>query len=263
MSAIRLVSKSLIRVCGPEATNFLQGIVTNDIFKLQTEKMLYSFILGPRGRIVTDLFIYSQEPDNYLLEVDALDRQNFLRTLTLYRLRKKAELLPDDTPINFVQDKVDGALEDQRAKGFGYRILGDIEASTSEDEYLDRRMDFGIPEGRDELFDQIPLNVNGDIMNGINFDKGCYVGQELIARTHHTGVIRKRLVPFTATVENCEGFIRTNDNQRRGKVIRSHGLKGIGLISLEHFNEPVYVKKQPIKPRIPDWWPEELKQFKS
>ncbi|CAD5233251.1 unnamed protein product [Bursaphelenchus xylophilus] len=259
MSVIRLASKSLIRICGPEATPFLQGIVTNDIFLLEAKKMIYSFILGPRGRIVSDLFIYSHERDNYLLEVDGFNRESFVKTLTLYRLRKKADIILDETPINFSETPVDGALEDARAKGFGYRLLGEVQASTSEEDYVERRMDYGIPEGRDELYDQIPLNVNGDIMNGISFDKGCYVGQELIARTHHTGVIRKRLVPFTATVENCEGFIRTLDNQRRGKVIRSKGFKGIGLVHLESIKEPLFVKKEPIKPRIPDWWPEELR----
>lgn len=244
--------------------------------------MIYSFILNPRGRIVSDLFIYNNGKGDYLLEVDSESRENFLKTLKLYRLRRKADLSLDETPVNFSVNQINNGFEDPRVKGFGFRVLGDLEASTSESDYLLRRLEYGIGEGLEEARDQIPLNFNGDITNGISFDKGmfmceniinnsifklyyilgCYVGQELIARTHHTGIIRRRILPFTSETPDAEGFVRTEDGTRCGKVLKSSGNRGIAFIALEKLKETLLVKTKLIKATIPDWWPSHLKENK-
>jgi folate-binding Fe-S cluster repair protein YgfZ len=92
--------------------------------------------------------------------------------LKVYRLRRKVDIAPIKMDVGFAIEPTNGCLADPRAVNFGHRILGESSGQNNEMDYLYRRLEWGIPEGVDELTDQIPLNANGDIMNGINFDKG-------------------------------------------------------------------------------------------
>lgn len=148
------------------------------IFKfslLKRKSVIYSFILNVKGRIVHDVFVYSRSKDNYLIEVDQKACSSLERMLKVYRLRRKIDIVAIKLDVGFTLDSADGSFEDPRVPQFGRRALGEFSGnSTSDNEYLMRRLEWGIAEGSDELADQIPLNANGDIMNGINFDKGIY-----------------------------------------------------------------------------------------
>lgn len=142
-------------------------------------------MLNSRGRICADLIIYKAD-DGLILETDA-NRINFLeRTLTTYRLRKKISIeLAKDLSVYFTEDLASPikesvmAYEDPRVYTFGYRIIEKNNFLTNniltENDYLKRRLEWGIAEGFDEIGDQIPLQTNGDIMNGISFEKGFFI----------------------------------------------------------------------------------------
>ena len=113
------------------------------------------------------------------------------------------------------------------------------------------------------------LEYNIVFLNGVSFNKGCYIGQELVARTHHTGVIRKRLMPVQ--LDNYEELSKSFDHKakdltiineetkrRAGKLRTSFEQDGIALIRLSEWKNPLRIQNADvrIKPFIPNWWPE-------
>lgn len=225
-----LPSRRLISINGPDAAKFLQGIVTSDITSkdgLPRNDGFYTAFLTATGRVLYDVFMYpnhgvgaSPDEPGFFIEVDADQAQSLAKHLKRYKLRAKlaVQLLAEDEAtvwhawddsnatnwdaiVNSTKLK---SLQDHRAPGMGYRFLQlddkapeiDLERST-QDAYTIRRYLQGVPEGQDEMAREhsLPQESNIDMMNGIDFRKGCYVGQELTIRTKHRGVVRKRILP--------------------------------------------------------------------
>ncbi|KAG6296838.1 hypothetical protein E4U09_001617 [Claviceps aff. purpurea] len=252
----------------------------------------YSGFLNATGRVVHDLFIYPfrgqalsalstqyhPDEDGYLIEADAREMARFAKLINRYKLRAKVIVRAlsqdeasvwqawDDSPAGFsdiIPSESRIILRDPRAPGMGHRIVQigsrapeiDFETST-QDAYTIRRYLHGVPEGQDEILREqaLPLESNIDMMNGIDFRKGCYVGQELTIRTKHRGVVRKRILPCsiydadkappqTLLYEpNCAGPETLTADMipgetsigRYGKRGRSAGkwLKGVGNVGL-------------------------------
>lgn len=222
-----------------------------------------------KGRIVHDVLVYSRSKDSYLIEVDQSACSSLERMLKVYRLRRKINISPIKLDVGFTVDPISDSVKDPRVPNFGRRVLGDFSGGQPNNSaYLMRRLEWGIAEGPDELADQIPLNANGDIMNGINFDKGisntlldyclgCYVGQELVARTYHTGIVRRRIVPFKCE-EPVSGNIVGEDGKKQGRVIKSVENCGIGLLPIQSLNEKLFAGKISISAYRPDWWPKSI-----
>ncbi|EFY98777.1 aminomethyltransferase folate-binding domain protein [Metarhizium robertsii] len=219
-----LPSRQLLSVSGPEATKFLQGIITANMTNaegLPRTDAFYSGFLNATGRVVHDIFIYpfrqAKQDDGYLIEADAGEMARFAKLIKRYKLRAKVTVRnvpPDEasvwqawddaSPLDIAASESRVVLKDPRAPGLGHRIVQlnhkapelDVDAST-EEAYTIRRYLQGVAEGQDEILREqaLPLESNMELMNGIDFHKGCYVGQELTIRTRHRGVVRKRILP--------------------------------------------------------------------
>ncbi|KAF4506855.1 hypothetical protein G6O67_006896 [Ophiocordyceps sinensis] len=218
-----LPSRRLLSVSGPDAAKFLQGIVTANVLGpdgLPRAHAFYTGFLNATGRVVYDAFIYpspAAHEHGFLVEADAAHVASLAKYIKRYKLRAKVDLrdVSDDQVTVWQAWDDAGALEpaasdsqvvvkDPRAPGLGYRILRldakppelHLQPST-EDAYTVRRYLHGVPEGHDDIIREqaLPLEANMDTMNGIDFRKGCYVGQELTIRTKHRGVVRKRILP--------------------------------------------------------------------
>lgn len=228
-----LPSRQLLSVAGPDAAKFLQGIITSNILPHEDQPRqdsFYSGFLSATGRVLHDVFIYAdslgiagQQADEpaYLIEADATRLDTLAKYIKRYKLRAKVKLrkiTPDelqvwqawgsaaDAQLQNSSVPVSGGLvlKDPRAPNMGYRLLHpgskapemDLEEA-SEDAYTIRRYLNGVPEGQDEILREtaLPQESNMDYMNGIDYNKGCYVGQELTIRTKHRGVVRKRILP--------------------------------------------------------------------
>ncbi|KAI1730668.1 tRNA-modifying protein YgfZ [Ditylenchus destructor] len=278
LSRLKLASRALLRISGNETAPFLQGLVTQNVLSLNKPGTLYALLLNVKGRIVFDLLIYqfvNAPYDHVILETDAKSLPQLEKVLKVYRLRKKVQIepieesvyfsAPDQTPPGTAQTNV---FEDPRVPGFGYRQIGkDLECATelTEDDYLRRRIEWGIGEG-EELCDQIPLNMNGDIMNGIDFNKGCYIGQELVARSHFTGVIRRRVLPFhcsetdvTSTPKKIVGTMLFDDQKKKqGKILKTHKSIGLALLSLNTIGQRLFDEAgNAVEVSRPKWWPKD------
>jgi len=295
-SIVHLNNRGLIQVYGKDSPKLLQGLITNDINILDTSKnsSLYSMFLNAQGRCVYDVFLYPymvNKNPGYLIECDVTQHESLLKYLKMYKLRSKVKFdinLEKKVYFIFGNDLKDlkwnpdlGDLyQDSRLSNFGFRMLSDrllskicdsVEGKeVSVDEYNKYRYENGLSEGEQETSNCIPLEHNLALINGVSFDKGCYVGQELVARTHYTGVIRKRITPiyFNETDHGVKAgaVIKNSKDKRMGKVIGVGEHNGIGLIRLsEYLNDTKFTVyednevKSTVEISKPSWWPENFK----
>lgn len=189
-----LPNRAIIKVTGADAKQFLQGLITQDIELLTPENMLYSAFLTPQGKYLSDFFI-TQHNDEIWLEGDKEKMQNLLKKLRLHKLRSDVTLDYFNHAVYVSFDK--GVYQDPRHKDMGYRSYQKPDGVDDLIEtYEQKRISLSIPNGVTDLTEgkSTPFEGNLDLLNAISFTKGCYLGQELISRIHHRGLIKKRLV---------------------------------------------------------------------
>lgn len=193
---------------GADTKKFLQGLTTNDMNKLEKPNdCVATAFLTPKGRILATALLY-QTADSVLVETHADLLNELKRYLTMYKLRAQAKIEAVDCAVRWDSDSAQLTDEqvicsalDPRIEGFGRRtiVAGTMPVDAAQlDRYELRNLQHGLAEGP-ELSNRIPLEVNLDLLHHIAFDKGCYVGQELTARTKYKGLVRKRMVPFVAS----------------------------------------------------------------
>lgn len=200
MTTALLADRGFIRVSGTEARAFLQGLVTCNMETITPDSAGFGALLSPQGKILFDFFIYA-EADGFILDCVEPLAADLLKRLTMYRLRAKITLenLTGQLHIQAVWDmpSLDG-LADPRASVLGWRLLQNGPAPQSEAAaYHAHRIRLGIAEGGlDYVYgDTFPHEANFDRTGGVDFHKGCYVGQEVVSRMQHKTQVRKRVVP--------------------------------------------------------------------
>ncbi len=196
-----LPSRAVITVAGPDWRNFLQGLLTQDVDTLAQGKLRFAALLTPQGRLLWDLFLAGQA-DGCLIDCAAEHRAAILQRLRLYRLRAKVEIAEsgvavwacwgDDPPPPH-------ALADPRAPGLGWRGYGPVvgDPTRTEADYDAHRFALGLPGPADWGHDRTyPIEANFDLLGGIDFKKGCFVGQETTSRMKRRGAVKTRMVPI-------------------------------------------------------------------
>lgn len=237
-SYARLESRSLLRLSGKDAEELLQNIVTNDLELLKSNSALFSALLTPQGKFLHD-FIIIKDGNVFYIDVLKERQADLARRLTMYKLRAdvKIEDASGDYSIIalFSEDgslpqapQADGgfAFEDPRLKKLGLRFLipasadlpsvFDSATEVSEALYMKHRLKLGVPEGGLDIEPEknFLLEVNFEELNAISFSKGCYIGQELTARTKHRAKIRKRLFQFESKTSMSVGdSIKVGDKE--------------------------------------------------
>ncbi|KAK5060042.1 hypothetical protein LTR84_009926 [Exophiala bonariae] len=227
---LQLTNRTLIRLAGPDAAQFLHNIIPAKILDTGSTRPIFTAFLSAHGRILNDVFVYPPGKGNgeeWFLEVDSESAGELLKHLRKHKLRSKFQLAkvnPAEKAVFFAwpgcvdEPQVDGRLNEtgrtggkDPRPGMGTRWV-DQTQTTSEflthlqhngfqqatlDEYTVHRMTNGFAEGQSEIISTsaLPQESNIDFFGGIDFFKGCYLGQELTIRTHHTGVVRKRILP--------------------------------------------------------------------
>ncbi|MGD9501311.1 MAG: folate-binding protein YgfZ [Methyloceanibacter sp.] len=206
-----LPSRAVLKIGGADAHKFLQGLITNDIGKVQGQDAVHAGLLSPQGKILFDFFL-AAEGGGFLADVARDKADELLKRLAFYRLRAAVEIGPD--PSRRVAAcwgakpaEPRGAIvyADPRLAALGYRAFlaqgsGPAElgcAAASEADYHAFRIGQGVPEGgMDFAFgDAFPHEALFDQLHGVDFTKGCFVGQEVVSRMEHRGTARKRIVP--------------------------------------------------------------------
>jgi folate-binding protein YgfZ len=207
---VLLSDRAVLRVTGEAARNFLQGLITNHIDQAKPGSAIHAGLLTPQGKILVDFFVLP-DGDGFLLELPRTKLADFIQRLTIYKLRTQVAFAEEPSlgvaaSWGSTPRLPEGAIAfpDPRLPELGLRILlpanADISALgcalANEDEYHARRIAVGVPEGgRDYTFgDAFPHEAMFDQLNGVDFKKGCFVGQEVVSRMEHRGTARKRIV---------------------------------------------------------------------
>ncbi|VDM09609.1 unnamed protein product [Wuchereria bancrofti] len=253
--------RGLLRAKGKEVFQFLQALVTNDIRHLVDGQAQYALLLNNRGRIVEDLILYRQA-DEILIESDRSNQLKLRKLFEMFKVHKDVTIEEVTERCVYHADSATSdipGIQDPRVPSFGKRILSKIlpdDQTVDENAYRERRFDFGIPEGPNEVAGELPLFMNADIMNGVSANKGCYLGQELTARALNAPEIRKRLLPFTCR-SMVTGPLTNSDGRRAGKVIACTGRKGLALVYTSGSNPPTHfqLQNENIEIFLPSWWP--------
>ena len=198
MSATRLATRAVIRLTaredGEDALAFLQGLLTND---LAGELPAYAALLSAQGKTMFDMIVWPGAPGEALLDCEAAHANELVKRLSLYRLRRAIDIGVDEAvAVHWQQALGDGGAPDPRLADLGQRWIasahGNDEAADAA--WTAHRLSLGVPEGREELGDILWLETNAVELNGVSFEKGCYIGQENTARMNWRSKVNRRLV---------------------------------------------------------------------
>lgn len=288
-----LETRGLIRVAGKDARGFLQGLISNDIHKVGPDQAIYAAFLTPQGKYLFDFFVFEMDGAAWL-DCEADRAADFRKRLSIYKLR--TEVAIEERNGEFVVAAVfgEGAAQalglsataghaanlgggvvfvDSRLAEAGARAVlpaGDAETvltraglnrATFED-YDAHRIRLGLPDGsRDMVVDKTTLLEAGfDELNGIDWNKGCYMGQELTARTRYRGLVKKRLVPVTIDGPvPASGTPILLGGKEVGEMRSALPGAGLALMRIEHLSGTGAGQKEflagnaRLTPRSPKW----------
>ena len=198
-TAVFLKDRGVARVAGPDAASFLQGLLTNDVEELPEGGVRYAALLSPQGKILFDFLVFRVAAQEFLLDAPADKTAELVKRLSMYKLRAKVEIADASVQYAAVAGGEGGPL-DPRAPALGRRALVPRAKAPAEDaqaraDYEALRVAAGAPQGGLDFAygDAFPHEANMDLLNGVDFAKGCYVGQEVVSRMKHRGTARKRI----------------------------------------------------------------------
>ncbi len=254
----RLDSRALIRVAGPDARPFLHNLLTQDVETLAPGQLRFGALLSPPGRLLFDLFLWG-EADAVVLDVATDRRDALLQRLAMYRLRAQVAVEADDRPVfaAWGGDLPDGFVADPRIPGLGGRRPGGAATvDATEDDWQAHRLSVGVPDPTaDAPSDKTyPIEANFDLLNGIDFQKGCYVGQETTSRMKRRGVIKTRMLPIAFDGPPPPfGSEILNGELRAGEVLSGQDGGAMALLRLDRLDGGLTVDDQAIRVRWPAW----------
>jgi tRNA-modifying protein YgfZ len=252
----RLDSRALIRVAGPDARPFLHNLLTQDVETLAPGEVRFGALLSPPGRLLFDLFLWGED-EAVVLDVAAERRDALMQRASMYRLRAKVEIEVDDRRVFASWPGVaEGFAADPRLEALGGRVLGKREANADADAWDTHRLSVGVPDptkdgGHDVRY---PIEANFDVLNGIDFRKGCFIGQETTSRMKRRGEIKKRMLPITFDgPPPPEGAEVLNGELRAGEVLTGRDGGAIALMRLDRLESALTVEGRPVAVRVPEW----------
>ncbi len=254
-----LPERGVIEITGEDRVSFLQGLVSNDVALVVPGTAVWAALLSPQGRWLADFFIFS-DGNRLLLDVEAADTAFLIQRLSRYRLRAQAVLR--DASAEFAVHVCWGdawsgdgiTAPDPRLPEAGWRILAPAPLPGN-DHWESHRLALGLPDGmRDLERDKtLLLEAGFDELNGISWSKGCYMGQELTARTRYRGLVKRRLIPVEITGPVTDTPILRPDGREIG-VLRSHtATLGLAMLRLDALGDTLTCGAATLKPVIPGW----------
>jgi len=234
----RLADRAVLRVGGPERLAFLDGLLSTATDTLQPGDLAYGALLSPQGKILTDMMVFA-DADDVALDVPAAARAELIRRLTLYKLRAAVTLAETDEAVAVTFADRPGARPDPRGEGLGRRLIAPADAPEDPDvlaRYTEARIARGVPDAGVDfvLGDTFPHDVNMDLTGGVDFKKGCFVGQEVVSRMRHRGTARRRTVIVEADAPLPEtGTEITAAGRPAGRLGTRLDARGLALVRID------------------------------
>jgi folate-binding protein YgfZ len=247
MPIARLDDRAVVRIAGSDAATLLQNVLTLDVGEVDRRGSGYGALLTPQGKILSD-FVLHKRPDGYAADLRADQAEAFVKRLTLYRLRAKVEILADPEFAVFVGWASGAASPSPQGRGeapadprlpeLGRRWVApaeSVEADTSPADWHDHRIALAVPEGGVDFpfGDTFPHDAAMDSLHGVAFEKGCYIGQEVVSRMRHRGTARRRVVAVRADTALPPGAEIVAGDRPLGRLGSSAGGRGIAIVRLD------------------------------
>jgi folate-binding protein YgfZ len=258
----RLDSRAVLRVEGPEWRPFLHNLLTHDMERLAPGQMRFTALLTPQGKFLHDIFVLAGENEAWL-DVQATHREALLKRLTMYRLRAKVSLTAEDTAVSSLWDAAGpgpGWAADPRLPQLGFRTLAASEpVNATEDDYDAHRLSLGVPDpARDCTPDKtFPIEADFDLLDGIDFRKGCFIGQETTSRMKRRGTIKTRMLPIAFEgAPPSPGAEVLAGELRAGEVLSGRPGRAMALLRLDRIQDAALtVDGRPVRADPPAWLP--------
>ncbi|HET7715901.1 MAG TPA: folate-binding protein [Bauldia sp.] len=277
-----LPSRGVVAVSGSDAAAFLDNLFTTDVSKAGRENAVYGGLLTPQGKILFDFIVFS-DGSRYLVDISRALVPDFVKRLGFYKLRAKVEIV-DLTGERIIvaawggegAPVLDGPVApDPRLAALGYRAVVPPGADmapdyteATESDYRAHCIALGVPEGGIDFTygDAFPHDAAMDQLHGVDFRKGCYVGQEVVSRMEHRGTARRRpVLARAATTLPAAGSPVTAGDMPVGAIGSASGNLGVALVRLDRAREamdagvPLMAAGAPVELAIPAWanfdWP--------
>lgn len=280
MKTVILPQRSIIGISGEDSIEFLQGLISNDARLLEKGRPVYAAMLTPQGRFLHDFFLVPWQ-EKIFVDIHSPRAADFLNRLRIYRLRSKVVIEPGEALNAFAL--WDGELDeagqqdckiyrDPRLAEMGLRAIGDkdainnltgkyrIEPGTQE-EYERLRLSLGVPDTRDMIVEKsLLLEYGFEQLHGLDFSKGCYVGQEVTARSKFRGQVRRSLYMASAGSSLPEiGTQITAGDKAIGELRTSLGSSGMAVANREAYEEaeknntPILCGGMEVSLTLPEW----------
>ena len=284
----KLPRRAAVAVGGPEAERFLNDLVTNDISLVAPGQAGYGGLLTPQGKILFDFLVF-RDAARFLFDLPKTVVSDFVKRLGFYKLRADVEI-EDLAATHCVAaawgssqpPDLDGVIApDPRLARLGYRLIVRADAAiaaidhTTESQagYDAHRLALGIPEGGMDFAygEAFPHDADMDQLGGVAFDKGCYIGQEVVSRMEHRGTARRRIVHVSTTVPIPPPGTEIIAGERPvGTIASSLNHTGLAVVRLDRTKAaidsgvPLVAQGIPVEIKIPDWarfsWPDTVAQ---
>ena len=258
-----LADRAVLAVAGEDRVTFLQGLVSNDVDAARPGQAVWAALLTPQGKWLADFFI-AADGERLLLDCESRQAAMIAQRLGRYRLRSRVEF--EATPLAVyaswgggVPDGPGLVVADPRLPEVGWRMLATPRLPTNADaaSYDRHRLALGLPDGSRDLEAEktVLLEAGFDELGGVSWSKGCYMGQELTARTRYRGLIKRRLVP----VELARGPLPdpgtpvTADGVEVGTLRSGQDRRALATLRLDALERPLTCAGIALRPAGPAW----------
>ncbi|MDP8916697.1 MAG: folate-binding protein [Pseudomonadota bacterium] len=255
----RLGNRGLVRVEGPDWRPFLHNLLTHDLEGLEPGRLRFAALLTPQGKFLHDMFVLAEENAG-VLDVQLGHREALIKRLELYKLRAKVSIKAVDGAVFAAWNGAPGPgwVADPRLIELGWRRLGGaVEAEAAEDDYDAHRMALGAPDpARDCTPDKTyPIEADFDLLNGIDFRKGCFIGQETTSRMHRRGTVKTRMLPIVFEgAPPQQGAEVLAGELRAGEVLSGRQGRAMALLRLDRIaGAALTVEGRPVRAQPPAW----------
>jgi folate-binding protein YgfZ len=257
-----LPARAVIALAGEDRVSFLQGLVSNDVAEAAPGRAVWAALLTPQGKYLADFFILA-DGERLLLDVERALLPMLLQRLARFRLRAKVTLAaaeelsvyaawggaPPATPL---------AAPDPRLAEAGWRLLSAaaLPANATPADWDRHRLALGLPDGSRDLEPEktVLLEAGFDELHGVSWSKGCYMGQELTARTKYRGLVKRRLVPVA--VDGAlppPGTPVLRDGAEVGVMRSGQDRTGLAVLRLDALDAALACGDSRLTPHVPDW----------
>jgi folate-binding protein YgfZ len=257
MKATLLTDRCVLRVAGEPARGFLNNLVTGDIATMTPDTPRYAALLSPQGKIVADFFVVETPDGEFLIDCPATLAAELLQKLTFYKLRARVTIARDEGLAVLAVWSGDGAtsegtaFRDPRLPALGLRVVlapervakavAELDATPGDAaDYEAHRIALGVPQGGVDFTygDAFPHDADMDKLSGVDFRKGCFVGQEVVSRVQHRGTARNRVVAVAfAGTAPAPGSAVTAGGKSVGSIGSVSGAQGLAMLRVDRVAE--------------------------